>query len=35
MHALIVYESIFGNTHRVAGAIERGIRDAATGAVVT
>jgi hypothetical protein len=35
MHVLIVYESIFGNTHQVAGAIERGIRDAATGAVVT
>ena len=34
MQVLIVYESIFGNTHRVAGAIERGIRDAAAEAVV-
>ena len=34
MQVLIVYESIFGNTHRVAGAIARGIRDAAAGTVV-
>ncbi|HUK70038.1 MAG TPA: flavodoxin [Streptosporangiaceae bacterium] len=34
MQVLIVYESIFGNTHLVAGAVERGIRDAAAEAVV-
>lgn len=35
MHVLIVYESIFGNTHLVAGAIARGIEDAVAGTVVT
>ena len=34
MQVLIVYESIFGNTHRVAGAIAAGIRQASPGAAV-
>lgn len=34
MQVLIVYESIFGNTHQVAIAITCGIRDAAAGTAV-
>jgi flavodoxin len=28
MHALVVYESMYGNTHRIAEAIARGLRSA-------
>ena len=34
MQVLIVYESVFGNTHQVAGAIAEGIQDGVAGTVV-
>lgn len=34
MRALVVYESLFGNTHEIADAIAAGIRDADPGAEV-
>ena len=35
MHALVVYESMYGNTHRIAEAIARGLRSAYTVQVIS
>jgi len=35
MRIVVVYESIFGNTHRIAAAIERGARDHASTRLVS
>jgi hypothetical protein len=35
MRIVVVYESVFGNTHRIAAAIERGIRQHASARLVS
>ena len=35
MHALVVYESMYGNTRRIAEAIARGLRSAYTVQVIS
>ena len=35
MRIVIVYESIFGNTHRIAVAVEQGVRHAATTSLIS
>jgi len=35
MRIVIVYESIFGNTHRIAAAVEQGVRHAATTSLIS